>query len=115
MQRLGPSFESDSNGCAHAELILLAGAQADVFELYARLEASSASVADRFYDRLNEDLTQVAQFPESAPAFHGQIRRLIMRSFPFGIFFTIEETKILIQAILDLRSNRDRIRERLRS
>lgn len=96
------------------ELIFLAGAEADVFELYARLETRGSSLADRFYLRLNEDLAQICQFPESAPTYHTRIRRLVMRGFPFGIFFTSEDQRILIQAVLDLRQSPERIRERLR-
>ena len=40
--------------------------------------------------------------------------RLLSRSFPFAIFYTIQEETVLIRAVLDCRRSSAWIRERLR-
>lgn len=95
------------------EVILLAGAEHDSVDIFARLEARDPNAADAFYGRLDESLGQLSEHPESAPIFEGDIRRLVMRGYPFGIFFTVESGRLMIQAILDLRQSPESIRRRL--
>jgi hypothetical protein len=40
-------------------------------------------------------------------------RRFLVPNFPFGIFYSVEGHRILISAVLDLRQDPERIRERL--
>ncbi len=94
-------------------VILLAGAEADSLDIFMRLEGRNPDAADRFFRRLDKCLAQLALHPESAPAFEGKFRRLIMRGFPFGIFFPVEGERLFVQAILDLRQNPGHIRRRL--
>ena len=95
------------------EVVLLAGAEADSLDIFTRLEARNPDAADGFFLRLNECLAQVALHPESAPLFDGKFRRLVMRGFPFGIFFTVESNRTFVQAILDLRQDPEQLRRRL--
>jgi hypothetical protein len=41
------------------------------------------------------------------------IAEKLVANFPFGIFYSVEGTRIVISAVLDLRQDPDRIRERL--
>jgi plasmid stabilization system protein ParE len=94
-------------------VVLLAGAQNESLDIFARIEARDPEAADAFYARLDGCLDQLAAHPQSAPVFHGAIRRMVIRGYPFGIFFTVEGERICVQAILDLRQEPDQIRRRI--
>jgi plasmid stabilization system protein ParE len=91
---------------------LLAGAEADMFEAYARLSEISERRAERFYDALQKALTQLGDFPESAPRYRDRIRRLVLTGFGIGIFYVVEANKVCVGAILDLRQGQDKIERR---
>ena len=63
--------------------------------------------------RLDACLGPLSEHPESAPIFEGGTRRLVMRGYPFGIFFAVEGGRLMVQAILDLRQSPESIRRRL--
>lgn len=39
---------------------------------------------------------KLSEHPESAPVFEGDVRRLVMRGYPFGIFFTVEGGRLMV-------------------
>ena len=92
---------------------LLAGAERDVFEIFARLEAHHPDSADAFLQRVETSMQQLSEHPESAPAFAGRIRRLMIRGYPFGMFYSVEGERLFVQAVLDLRQSPEAIRRRL--
>ena len=88
------------------DVIWLAGADADMIRLYARL-------GDRFYHQVHESVEQIRWMPESAPVYLGRFRRLVIAQTPFGLFYCVEGSRVMISALLDLRMSPERIRERL--
>jgi plasmid stabilization system protein ParE len=91
----------------------LAGADRDVFEIFARIEARDPEGADNFLQRISDCVRQMDGHPESGPVFVAPFRRLVMRGYPFGIFFTVESERLFVQAVLDLRQSPEAIRRRL--
>ena len=92
---------------------LLRGAEADLLENYVRLEESREGLGDRFYRTIDYALERIRQFPEIAPVYQGSYRRLVVRPFGCGIFYSIEGQRIMVGAILDLRQGPESIRRRL--
>ena len=91
----------------------LAGADRDIFELFARIKAVNPDAADTFLQRIADCVQQLGEHPESAPLFAGYFRRLVLRGYPFGIFYSVEGSRLFVQAILDLRQSPESIRRRL--
>ena len=91
----------------------LAGADRDVFEIFARLEARSPDAADTFLQRMADSVRQLGDHPESASVFVAPFRRLVMRGYPFAIFYSVEGDRLFVQAVLDLRQGPEAIRRRL--
>ncbi len=91
----------------------LAGADRDVFEIFARIEARNPDAADTFLQRIADSVRQLGEHPESGPVFVAAFRRLVMRGHPFGIFYTLEAERLFVQAVLDLRQSPEAIRRRL--
>jgi plasmid stabilization system protein ParE len=92
---------------------LLQGAEADLLEGYVWLEERSAGLGERFYRSLDFALERLRKHPEMAPVYRGAYRRLILRPFGFGVFYTITGERVMVGAILDLRQDPGSIAERL--
>jgi plasmid stabilization system protein ParE len=95
------------------EQLVLAGADADVLETYARLEDAAAGLGERFNERVEEALDRLLSFPQSGPMYMAPYRRLLVMDFPFGVFYSIEGRRIVVQAVLHLRQDPSAIRRRL--
>ena len=96
------------------ELLLLARAEAEVLETQARLEDAVAGLGERFNLRVEEALDQLIGFPQSGSVYAAPFRRVLVRDFPFGIFYSIEGRRIVVQAVLDLRQDPQAIERKLR-
>lgn len=48
-----------------------------------------------------------------ARVYGGRFRRLLVRGFSCGLFYTVTGDRIFVTAVLDLRQDPERIRERL--
>ena len=58
-------------------------------------------------------LARIVELPESAPVYAGEFRRLLVRRFEHGIFYRVHGARIVVTAVLDLRQDPAKIRERL--
>jgi plasmid stabilization system protein ParE len=87
----------------HVEL--LRGAEADLLELYVRLEEIRPGLGERFYRMLDAAFKRLRTHPEMAPVYRGSYRRLVLRPFGFSVFYAIERDRLMIGAILDLRQD----------
>jgi plasmid stabilization system protein ParE len=54
------------------------------------------------------------QHPEIAPVYEGRYRRMLIRDFPYGIFYAVQPTRIVVGAIMDLRQNPETLRRKVR-
>lgn len=90
------------------EVVLLAGAQADLLELYARYTESG-------YQRIDKELELIRKMPEIAPVFAGRFRRRVVSGTPFGIFYAVVGSRVIVSAILDLRQDPAVVLRRLRA
>lgn len=89
------------------EVTFFAGAEADLFAAWVRYEEllpGWGTVSRPKYGRT---------WPESAPIYAGEFRRLLVRRFEHGIFYRIHGARIVVTAVLDLRQDPAKIRERL--
>jgi plasmid stabilization system protein ParE len=95
------------------ELIALVRAEAEVLETQAQFEDVSQGLGDRFNARVEQGLDQLIEFPESGSRYTAPYRKLRVSGFPFGISYTIEGRRVIVQAVLDLRQDPQAIRRRL--
>lgn len=94
-------------------LILLLQADQDIQTAFNRYEEFQAGRGEIFLRHLDAALTLLRQHPELAPVYAGRYRRLLVRDFPYGIFYVIQPTRIVVSAILDLRQNPEAIRRKV--
>jgi toxin ParE1/3/4 len=63
--------------------------------------------------RIDEALERIIENPNAFPVVHRQLRRAIVRQFPFAIFYESDENEIVVFAVFHARRNPKRIRSRL--
>jgi plasmid stabilization system protein ParE len=95
------------------ELILLLQADLDIQAAFERYEDFQAGRGEVFLRHLDAALGLLRQHPEIAPVYAGPYRRMLIREFPYGIFYEVMPTRLVIAAVVDLRQNPHTIRRRL--
>jgi len=63
--------------------------------------------------QLDAAFTLLREYPEIAPVYQGPYRRMLLKNFPFGIFYQLQPKGLVVAAILDLRQNPTSLRRRL--
>jgi plasmid stabilization system protein ParE len=63
--------------------------------------------------QLDVAFTLLREHPEIAPVYMGPYRRMLIRNFPYGIFYQAQPKRLVVAAILDLRQNPTSLRRRL--
>jgi toxin ParE1/3/4 len=95
------------------EIVILAGAESDLFEAWKYYEQLIPGLGERFDDAVEEGLGYLAQFPRSAPRYAQEFRRLVLRDFAYGIFYRLHGERLVVVAALDLRQDPGSIQRRL--
>lgn len=90
-------------------------ATADYLEAIAYYREIDSRIAARFIREVEAGQKLVLQFPEWSPRFYGRFRRFKTKSFPYGLFYVLEQDVVVIYAVLNLKQDPDAIRARLRT
>jgi plasmid stabilization system protein ParE len=78
--------------------VLRAAAAADVEEAWLWYEAQREGLGDEFLQVVEQALESIATFPESAPIVQRDIRRHLLRRFPYGLFYRLVQDQIVVVA-----------------
>jgi hypothetical protein len=95
------------------ELIVLLGAELDIQAAFNRFEQYRNGFGLKFLQELELAYEYLTRHPDIGRLYANNRRRFLMSNFPFGIFYSVEGNRIVVSAVLDLRQDPDRIRERL--
>ena len=74
-------------------------AEADIDEAHAWYAARSPQAAARFLDTVEVTLAAIRERPESFVRVHGTLRRALLPSYPFGIYFHVDPDRVRIVAV----------------
>jgi len=75
---------------------LLPEAEADIAEACDWYDEASSELGDRFLDAALETISLIAKYPEGFALVHEDVRRALMRSFPYGLFYFLDADAIVI-------------------
>jgi plasmid stabilization system protein ParE len=95
------------------ELILLQQADADIQAAFDRYENYQEGRGEVFMHHLDAAFTLLRQNPEMAPPYAGSYRRMLVRDFPYGIFYSVQPSRLVVVAVMDLRQDPETIRRKL--
>jgi len=73
-------------------------AAADVEDAWQWYEARREGLGDEFLDVVQATLESITAHPASAPVVHRDVRRQLLRRFPFGLFYRIVEGQVVVVA-----------------
>ena len=62
-------------------------------------EAHKTALGAKFADALDDVVSRIAANPSAFPLVHGEIRRAVMRQFPYGLYFRIHIQTIVVIAV----------------
>lgn len=96
------------------EIIWKQGAENDLLQIFAELEERSEEAGVRFVGKLDFTLGNLRAHPEMAPMFEKPVRRLVIGSTGYGLFYSIEARGIIVHALVHLSKNPETIRVRIR-
>ena len=106
MRRQG-SFPVGLNGGCPSAL-----AERGLQEAYNWVEEHRQGREQYFLQDVDLRLEHLKKFPLIGQLYRGRYRRLLIPRYPFGIFYVVESNRIVIHAVLDLRQDPKKIRER---
>ena len=96
------------------EIIWKGGAENDLLDVFTHFEERSEGAGTRFIEKLDFTLGNLRKHPELAPVFEEPVRRLVIGSTGYGLFYSIEARGIMVHALIHLSRNPEAIRARIR-
>lgn len=63
-------------------------------------EKQKPGLGARFVSAIDEAIQRIASNPLAFPLVHGEIRRTVVRQFPFGIYFRVQARDVVILAVM---------------
>lgn len=88
------------------------GAQADVLDAARLYDAASSDLGQVFLNEFASVLSRIREAPLLSTVVDSPVRRLLMRRFPFGVFYVpgAEATPDVVLAVIDLRQDPEVVR-----
>lgn len=93
-------------------LVIRPEAEADLAEAYAWYEVKKAGLGSQFNDSVQTALSFISEHPRAFPRVHRQVRRALIRRFPYAIFFTAKDEQVTVVAVLHARRDPRRRQDR---
>lgn len=84
----------------------------DIVGAYNWYEEQQPGLGEQFRAELQVSFALVQQFSEAGPAVHRDLRRLLVRRFPYALYYRLTDTDVVIRGCLHLHSNPSRWRRR---
>ncbi|WP_254174183.1 type II toxin-antitoxin system RelE/ParE family toxin [Planktothrix pseudagardhii] len=72
-------------------------------EAYDWYENQQTGLGDDFLDSIDEVLNRICQMPESYPIVYRDVRRSVVRRFPYLVYYRIVSSRVIITAIFHSR------------
>jgi toxin ParE1/3/4 len=96
------------------QVILTPEAKSEAREAYDWYEEQDRGLGDEFLRCLELAFRQVAQNPQQYPVRFDSFRRILIRRFPYAIYFEDNETKIYVYSIFHCSQNPVKLTRKLR-
>jgi len=94
-------------------IIIRSVAESDLTAIFEYYEHASPGLGGQFVSTFDAGISMLRRFPEIAPIAHLEYRRLLIRRFPYGIFYIVRPSFLSVGAIFHLRRDPAWIRRQL--
>ena len=68
----------------------------DLSDAYDWYEGQEAGLGERFLDAFDAGVELLCENPRSSPVVHGDVRRALLRRFPYLVFYRVEDDAITV-------------------
>ena len=96
-------------------LVVSVQTEADLSEAFAWYDQLQPGLGDDLVRCVEQALDRILDHPEAFATSSLNVRRALVRRFPYGLFFRVRQHRIEVEALFPLRSDPARLRERLGS
>ncbi len=79
-----------------------AATRADIADAYDWYEEQRTGLGEEFRSELNVAFTLLSEFSEAGPTVHLNVRRLLLRRFPYAVYFRVVGAVIEVRGCLHL-------------
>jgi toxin ParE1/3/4 len=86
-------------------MIIRSGAERDVAAAIASYDAIARGLGAMFLMRTDAAIAAIQRSPAGFRKSHGAYRHLVLRRFPYGVFYLFDGQTIVIVAVLNLRQD----------
>jgi plasmid stabilization system protein ParE len=94
------------------ELLIRPEAEAELAEAYRWYEDRRTGLGSDLLLLVEASLTSIQRAPHSYPLVYHDVRRTLIKRFPYGIYYLVEETRIIVIAIFHAKRDPKRWRHR---
>ncbi|SFI78019.1 type II toxin-antitoxin system RelE/ParE family toxin [Planctomicrobium piriforme] len=96
-----------------AKLIFAVEAEEDLDAAYAWYESRRRGLGEEFLSCIDACIQRIQRMPEAYPRFYENFRRVIVRRFPYVIFYDSSGSLITVYAVFHTSLDPDRWQNRL--
>ena len=75
-------------------------ARADIDAAFAWYRRHSPTAAKRFLDAVEDALSLIGEAPERYPLVRGRLRRVLLRQFPYGVYYKVYPSVVSIVGVI---------------
>ena len=87
------------------QIIVRPEAEQDLRDAFSWYESHKPGLGFDFKHCVEEVLSRLTRTPYIYPKVYKQVKRAFIKRFPFGIFYVVEENRVVILAVLHARRN----------
>lgn len=80
-------------------IIIRPEAEQDIREAYSWYETQISGLGANLLLRIDAALSSVQRNPRQYPLIHQEVRRCLVRRFPYGILFLEEDKRVIVLAV----------------
>lgn len=86
-------------------LIVMPEAEEDIAAAKAWYSQQRAGLGEDFLLCVEEALDRIGLFPQAASEVFPGVRRVVLRRFPYGVFYRVDSEQLAVIAVYDCRRN----------
>lgn len=86
-------------------VIFLQEADAELMDAMRWYEERRPGLGDEFLASVDAAISSMRTRPESFPKIHGEVRRVLVRRFPYAVHFLIEPHAIVVLSVYHAKRN----------
>lgn len=96
------------------EIIIRPEAESDLLDAHKWYEDRSKGLGSDFLRSIEATIASIKRYPKMYPQVYKNVRRALIRRFPYGIFNIINQEKIVVIAAFHVRRDPKLLRERIK-